>query len=305
MGFYENFGGFLESALQLQQGNTTLEAITNNSIFQLKTKEQEIVTFMNELTGLGMRLPSIDAFQRELWKEDPNLQAVREAFLASSYFRLGWREQLSNDVLIRDDFQAAISALSLSRRKVWQVIQHIGRLRTAHPLGLLAEVSINQVLHSIWRNLTAADPEFLHIDWKLELSTPVTTICDELRIYLLLQELITNAVGSLMRRNAGDRWEWIPGLSEHKIVVKAYLDGDNFVSVRDTGHGIPAEQLQFMGFFGATALISTNTNGGMGIGLAEGKQTTEQHGGKLDVQSSTSGTEVIVRLPRIAAPFRL
>ncbi len=300
MGFQQNFGGFLESALQLQRGDTTLEAITNNSIFQLRTKEPEIVTYMNELTSLGMRLPSIEGFQQELLRDNPNLQAISKAFLASSFFRLGWRDQLSNDVLVRDDFQTAISALSLSRRKVWQLIQHVGRLNTAHPLGLLAEVSINQILKSILSNLTAIDPEFGYIDWKLELSAPATTICDELRIHLLLNELITNAIGSMMQRNAGDRWEWIPGLKEHKIVIKTYLDGDIFVSVRDTSHGIPAEQLQYIGFFGATALISTNTNGGMGIGLAEGKQTAEQHGGKLDVQSSTFGTEVIVRLPRIA-----
>ncbi len=87
------------------------------------------------------------------------------------------------------------------------------------------------------------------------------------------------------------------------VQINAALDGE-WVNVQmiDTGIGIPAWDIEKLGRpFEQVENQFTKSKGGSGLGLAISKSLIELHGGELQIRSTVgSGTEVTVRLPRIA-----
>jgi signal transduction histidine kinase len=77
--------------------------------------------------------------------------------------------------------------------------------------------------------------------------------------------------------------------------------GDAFVTVHDTGEGIPAEHLSrvFDRFFrGDVARTRSSAAGGAGLGLSIAKSLVEAQGGQLTLSSQVGeGTVAVVRLP--------
>jgi CheY-like chemotaxis protein len=75
------------------------------------------------------------------------------------------------------------------------------------------------------------------------------------------------------------------------------------VSVRDTGIGIPADQLAhlFEMFYQVDRSLERSTSG-LGIGLTLVQRLVEMHGGRIEAQSAGSGqgSEFIVHLPTAA-----
>ncbi|HJP33797.1 MAG TPA: ATP-binding protein [Candidatus Latescibacteria bacterium] len=66
------------------------------------------------------------------------------------------------------------------------------------------------------------------------------------------------------------------------------------VGIRDSGVGIPAEQLG--GLFDVAFRRRARVK--MGMGLVADSHTVSEHGGKMHVHSNVGvGTEVIIRLP--------
>jgi two-component system cell cycle sensor histidine kinase PleC len=89
-----------------------------------------------------------------------------------------------------------------------------------------------------------------------------------------------------------------------KVIVHAAL-GREFmtISIRDTGIGIPARDIEKLGRpFEQVENQFTKTKGGSGLGLAISKSFVELHGGTLAIKSAVGhGTEVTVSFP-VAAP---
>jgi two-component system cell cycle sensor histidine kinase PleC len=81
--------------------------------------------------------------------------------------------------------------------------------------------------------------------------------------------------------------------------VGAAEDGGQFLSVRDTGPGIPEEEIpKVLQAFGQGALAQQNAEGGAGLGLAIVQNLIELHGGNLALTSELrKGTEAKVSLP--------
>ena len=81
-----------------------------------------------------------------------------------------------------------------------------------------------------------------------------------------------------------------------ELVIASGTDpqaGEAWISVRDTGKGIPQENLQrvFDRFF-------TTKDSGLGLGLAVVKKVMEAHGGSVRVESAEgSGTKVALYFP--------
>jgi two-component system cell cycle sensor histidine kinase PleC len=71
------------------------------------------------------------------------------------------------------------------------------------------------------------------------------------------------------------------------------------LSVRDTGPGIPADEIpKVMQAFGQGSLAHETAEGGTGLGLPIVKSLTELHGGTFELASELrKGTEVRVMLP--------
>lgn len=86
--------------------------------------------------------------------------------------------------------------------------------------------------------------------------------------------------------------------------------GDQFLSVKDTGPGIPdAEIPRVVRSFGQGSLAHQTAEGGTGLGLPITKGLAELHGGTFELKSKLRyGTEVVITLPRqrvMEAPPRL
>ena len=81
-----------------------------------------------------------------------------------------------------------------------------------------------------------------------------------------------------------------------KILCEAGRDGRVLIRVRDTGQGIPADQLARI-----FDLYFTTKRGGSGIGLSMVFRTVQLHHGDIDVESTPGvGTTFTITLPRAA-----
>jgi len=108
---------------------------------------------------------------------------------------------------------------------------------------------------------------------------PLLLVGDPGRLLQLVRNLTANAV-----RAAG----------AERVELQLSADADAVrLTVRDYGTGIPPEEREriFEKFF-------RGTGGGAGLGLAIARQITEQHGGRIGVQSRPGLTEFTVELPR-------
>jgi signal transduction histidine kinase len=87
---------------------------------------------------------------------------------------------------------------------------------------------------------------------------------------------------------------------EGRVTVKAWQETDNiFISVADTGEGIPVEDLPlvFERFYRVDR-SRTRATGGTGLGLTIAKRLVEAHGGRIDVRSKPGqGTVFTFSLP--------
>ncbi len=87
-----------------------------------------------------------------------------------------------------------------------------------------------------------------------------------------------------------------------RITVRVYRDlaGGQTLSIRDTGPGIPREEIpRIMQAFGQGSLAHENAEGGTGLGLPIVKSLVELHEGVFELRSELrKGTEVLVTIPR-------
>ncbi|CAM4094887.1 sensor histidine kinase [Lederbergia lenta] len=83
------------------------------------------------------------------------------------------------------------------------------------------------------------------------------------------------------------------------IYISAKVDDDIIVVVRDTGTGIPVEELaQIFDRFYMADKSRNRTKSGSGLGLSVVKKIIDIHGGTISVSSELrKGTEFIIRLP--------
>ena len=84
-----------------------------------------------------------------------------------------------------------------------------------------------------------------------------------------------------------------------KIRIGWTTSGGQYLAVRDTGPGIPEEEIPIvMSAFGRGALAQKNADEGSGLGLPIVKGLVELHGGTFTLKSKLGeGTEVIVIFP--------
>jgi signal transduction histidine kinase len=81
-----------------------------------------------------------------------------------------------------------------------------------------------------------------------------------------------------------------------RFTTEAGRDGRAVLKVRDTGTGIPPEQLARI-----FDLYFTTKAGGSGIGLSMVFRTVQLHNGDIDVESTPgTGTTFTIALPRAA-----
>ena len=120
----------------------------------------------------------------------------------------------------------------------------------------------------------------LQVSWKVEDSVPEQVKGDAGRLRQVLVNLLGNAVKftaqgaiEVTARRYDD-----PAAPERRFIL---------VSVRDTGVGIPPDQMEkIFGKFTQVDSSSTKRYGGTGLGLALSRQIIEKLGGKIWAESS-------------------
>lgn len=114
---------------------------------------------------------------------------------------------------------------------------------------------------------------------------PLIISADKVKVQRVLQNLISNAIKYTPR--------------DGNVVVTTYLDDEYaMVSIRDTGYGIPADELSHI--FDRYSRVKGHKNlaVGTGLGLAIVQSLVEAHGGKVTVTSvENEGSTFILQLP--------
>ena len=84
------------------------------------------------------------------------------------------------------------------------------------------------------------------------------------------------------------------------LTIGRTRDGGQFLSVKDTGPGIPENEIpRVLKSFGQGSLAHQTAEGGTGLGLPITKGLTELHDGSFELKSRLRhGTEVMVTFPR-------
>jgi two-component system nitrogen regulation sensor histidine kinase GlnL len=113
---------------------------------------------------------------------------------------------------------------------------------------------------------------------------------DEAKLLQVLLNIIKNAAESMPK---GGKLEISTYPSEESVRERGRIKRWALISIRDTGTGIPGEELQkiFMPFY-------TRKKQGTGIGLALSKKIVKDHGGLIKVKSVTGeGTTFLIYIP--------
>jgi signal transduction histidine kinase len=148
-------------------------------------------------------------------------------------------------------------------------------------------VAFNELIQSAITTIRPiADKKSIHVDYEF-LQFPVTICVDGTKFKQIMLNLISNGVKFTEAHG--------------RIQIGSVLDkhGDLVISIRDTGIGIPPEQVQKMlEPFEQVANDLTRQNEGTGLGLPIAKALIELHGGELVLSSEVGvGTTAILRLP--------
>jgi len=131
-----------------------------------------------------------------------------------------------------------------------------------------------------------AESKGLQIIDELDPSLPIVWV-DQRAMRQICLNLLSNAL------------KFTPKGGRITLSIGATEDGGQFLSVRDTGPGIPEDEIpKVLQAFGQGTLAQQNAEGGAGLGLAIVQNLIELHGGSLMLTSALrKGTEAKVVLP--------
>jgi signal transduction histidine kinase len=149
-------------------------------------------------------------------------------------------------------------------------------------------VSISDLIHSVVTTLRPiADKKLVTIECRKRRTDALIRV-DQTKFKQVLLNLLSNAVKFTQPRGS--------------VVIDCSRDavGDLVISVKDTGVGIPPEQLQkVLEPFEQVEDHLTRRNEGTGLGLPIAKALIELHGGQLVLDSQLNvGTTAALHLPR-------
>jgi two-component system phosphate regulon sensor histidine kinase PhoR len=199
----------------------------------------------------------------ELQSDDRVDEATRAEFLERSTEQIGRLEWLSTNLLDLSRIDAGIFPLDIREGDVRDPIQAV--------VQALSEVAVERDI--ALESFVPAEPVELRFDRE--------------RIVQLLTNLIGNALKFTQRGGTVS-------------VRLSETDTDVVIEVRDTGAGIPADELPrvFERFYRGTNTGDARASGS-GLGLAIVRSIVEMHGGAIDVRSVVDeGTVFRITLPR-------
>jgi signal transduction histidine kinase len=202
----------------------------------------------------------------------------------------GYLEMVVEDGLetLTPNQQKFLATVSRNVERLTTLVNDLLFLATLDAVGLelnLAEADINQLLAEA---AEAARPaaERKQIEFNLETDRLAPIVCDRARIAQLVDNLVANAI------------KFTPEGGQVSIRA-AHTDNAIGISVKDTGIGIPAEELpRLFGRFFRASNAADSSIPGTGLGLAISQAIAEAHNGVITVESSViQGTTFRLQLP--------
>lgn len=159
----------------------------------------------------------------------------------------------------------------------------------------IKQIDITEVIQQAIEIAYALMKESKHTFTVTNPETPIIIYADSTRIIQIISNLLINAAKYTPEGGA--------------ICLNTFQDGDEAVlSVRDSGIGIPPEQLStIFNMFSQLTPAIERCQGGLGIGLTLARGLVELHGGTIVALSEGNGkgSEFIVRLPISNSPMAI
>ena len=170
--------------------------------------------------------------------------------------------------------------------KIIETINHLTAtteqiLNYARPVTLAPQrVDLNEVAKDVVQLLsTEVAAHNIETEFKLN-HTPVTGMLDEASIRAATLNLVLNAVQAM-------------STGGHLTVSTGRDDGTLWITIRDTGAGMSAEQIKQI-----FEPFNTTKSRGLGLGMPYAQKIIQQHGGQIVVESRPgNGTQVRIELP--------
>lgn len=231
--------------------------------------------------------------------EERKLDKLRSDFIANVSHELrtpismmqGYSEAIVDDIAGTDEEKKEMARViydeSLRMGRLVNELLDLARMEAGHIRLTMEEIDVNPYLQRIIRKFQglAKDKE---ISLECNLNSKGTfKLFDPDRIEQVLTNLIDNAI-----RHTPDHGEVI--VSEHSD------ERGLFIEVKDSGSGIPEEDIPFVfeRFYKADK-ARTRSSSGTGLGLAIAKNIIEAHKGHITVQSKLGqGTTFSIFIPR-------
>lgn len=147
------------------------------------------------------------------------------------------------------------------------------------------EIDFKRLISDILNDYRYA-PNFDKINFKIECRDDMKMISDPMRLKIILNNLISNAI----------KFHRFGNGVQPEVVISAKIEGDNYrIAVQDNGRGIRSEYVEkiFEMFFRATEEVA-----GSGLGLYILKETVSRLNGTIEVKSELEvGTLFTVLIP--------
>ncbi|MCM3440843.1 ATP-binding protein [Metabacillus halosaccharovorans] len=231
--------------------------------------------------------------------EERRLDKLRKDFIANVSHELrtpismlqGYSEAIVDDIASTEEEKKDIAKVihdeSLRMGRLVNDLLDLARMEAGHITLNLEEISLNDFVEKVGRKFQGlAKEKDISLLTEVHIKEP-TQVIDPDRIEQVLTNLIDNAI-----RHTGENGSVV-------IEVKDHTDGV-IIDVRDSGSGIPEEDLPFVfeRFYKADK-ARTRGRAGTGLGLAIVKNIIEAHKGKISVHSKLDeGTTFSFFLPR-------
>lgn len=201
----------------------------------------------------------------------------------------GFGEFLRSNELPREQQVKILDTILRNQDALLELVNNIleiEKLQSGTPVLLeRANVDLADIAQLVVESIMGSAKDH-SINLTLEIKdSPLIISADRVKIQRVLQNLISNAI------------KYSP--ENGNVVVTTYLsDGYAMVSIRDTGYGIPADELPHI--FDRYSRVKGHKHlaVGTGLGLAIVQSLVEAHGGKVTVTSvENEGSTFILQLP--------
>lgn len=227
-----------------------------------KAKSRFLATMSHELrTPLNAIMGFSEVMKEEMF--GPHSSPIYREYSQDIYDSGSHLLQLINEILDLSRIEAGRYELVEERAHLGDIAQDCVRLLAlrANGKGLQLHLSVAADLPQVWIDVRAIRQIFLN--------------------------LLSNAI------------KFTPKGGSVTLSVLTTADGGQMLVVRDTGPGIPAEEIpKVLQAFGQGSLAHETAEGGTGLGLPIVRSLAELHGGTFDLVSELrKGTEVSVTLP--------